>query len=213
MLKLSTGLVIGLLFFGASAANASPITLKTDPVLSGASVIDFSSVPTGKYTSFTTDGVTFKANDGFAYVISNYSGSYGAVGQSIQNTYNGDGFGSITATFTDAVSFFAFNWGASDNQWTLSAYDGLGNLVESILPAITTGSNDGFTGIKSGSAIIKSFTLSGPASDYVFLDNLQFSESSGTGGPSAVPVPATLPLMLSGLGVLGFASRRKKRLA
>jgi len=28
--------------------------------------------------------------------------------------------------------------------------------------------------------------------------------------PSAVPVPAALPLMLSGLGVLGFAARRKK---
>lgn len=29
-------------------------------------------------------------------------------------------------------------------------------------------------------------------------------------GPSPVPLPAALPLMLSGLGVLGFASRRKK---
>lgn len=39
----------------------------------------------------------------------------------------------------------------------------------------------------------------------ILLDNVKVDSV-----PSAVPVPAALPLMLSGLGVLGFAARRRK---
>lgn len=39
---------------------------------------------------------------------------------------------------------------------------------------------------------------------------LSYKAEINYGAPSAVPLPAALPLILSGLGVLGFASRRRK---
>lgn len=197
-LVLLTGLALSIFSYTVSA---SEITDKTDSVLAGATVIDFESVAAGSYSSFLTNDITFGSDTGrVVYVLDAYTGNYGAVNHSVQNTYSGDGFGTLTVTFADTVSFFAFNWGASDTQWTLQALDVNGDVLETVLPAVTTSSNDGFTGINYGSKKIKSFTLSGDVTDYVFVDNLQIA---------AVPEPETYALMLAGLALVGFSARRK----
>lgn len=65
----------------------------------------------------------------------------------------------------------------------------------------------GFTPTSTGIYNI-SFQNSGGDNMGALLDNVSVDSVSQ---PSAVPLPAALPLMLSGLGVLGFAARRRKK--
>ncbi|MBI3665254.1 MAG: hypothetical protein HY236_03365 [Acidobacteria bacterium] len=118
----------------AGLGQASAITSKTDTALDGAFLIDFECFETGSFTSITADNVTFTTTVGgqVGYISTAYSGGYGAVGQSLQNTYNSNAFGTLRMDFATAVSAFAFNWGASDTQWTLTAYDASDNVIESI---------------------------------------------------------------------------------
>lgn len=88
---------------------------------------------------------------------------------------------------------------------SIAIYDSANQLLEStVLNFSTDGSNNSgfFYGFENAS--IASFTLSNA---YIGLADLTIRE----GAPSAVPLPAGLPLMLSGLGVLGFTARRRKQ--
>jgi hypothetical protein len=64
------------------------------------------------------------------------------------------------------------------------------------------------------------FTLNTPTLLYFYVRDLEGAYRDNTGGMSlsiepvsSVPLPAALPLMLSSLGVLGFAARRRKNVA
>lgn len=54
----------------------------------------------------------------------------------------------------------------------------------------------------------------GPNGEFVFIDtgfDFSFENYSVISNPALIPIPAALPLFLSGLGLLGFAGWRRKR--
>lgn len=120
--------------------------------------------------------------------------------------------GTMTYAFANALSAVGgfINYAQFDGQPyegtpTIAIYDSSNNLLESaVLNFTTSGTNQGFFyGFTWATSAISYFKLSNA---YIGLANLTIKE----GTPSAVPVPAAAPLMLSALGLFGFARRRKQ---
>lgn len=205
-----------------AAALASMINGTGDPLgaIPGGSQITFESVTPGTYNSFSVAGVTFTADPGTSeYVNGDYSGAYNTTGQSLQNTYADDAFATLTILFNSPVQAFAFNWGAADTQWTLTAYDASDSVIDSFDIAPTFGANDGtYDGLSSSSAnIVKAVltvdlaNLETDLPDYVFIDNFSCSgEVCGTAVVGEVPEPISLALMGTGLAGMSIAKRRRK---
>jgi hypothetical protein len=218
-MKLLTSLVGAALMVSAPSAYAgvSLITGTGDPSTAvGGTPITFETVAPGRYTTLTVDGVTFTPAAGTAeYVNSDYSGSYNTTGQSLQNTYASDAFSVLNITFSSAVAAVAFNWGAADTNWLLSAYDGA-TLLGTVTLLPTSSGNDGtYDGIESTSKDITSVSLyvdlahlETSLPDYVLIDN--FSAGLTT---SSVPEPSTWAMMLFGFAGLGWAYSRSKKSA
>jgi hypothetical protein len=116
--------------------------------------------------------------------------------------------GYIELTLTSLVSSFGgfFNYSVplvGDNPF-IAAYDSLGNLLGSFdlsvdAPISTPGGQDvfAFRGIESDATDIASIRFGG--SFLVYAPEV-----------AAIPVPATLPLMLLALGGLGLVARRRQ---
>jgi hypothetical protein len=145
-------------------------------------------------------------------VNSDYAGSYNTTGQSLQNTYASDAFSVLNISFSSPVAALAFNWGAADTNWLLSAYDG-STLLGTVTLLPTYSGNDGtWDGLESTSKNITSVVLSVDLAhlatslpDYVFIDNF----SSGTAG--TVPETSARAMMLLGFAGLGWAGYRRSK--
>lgn len=193
---LASGLSFAAPIVGTSGVGA--------PVVPGATaVVDFEAQGNSTFGSLTVGDVTFTGIGGNLVTENQYAGQYNGRGRYYLQNNSGSTPG-VRFDFANAVSAFAFNWGASDYTWTLSAFDSLNNLIESFTTPITSSSNAGeYIGL-SGSGI-KYATLTSSNSDYIFVDNFTIAADAG----NTVPEPASLALV--GLALAGVAVARKRK--
>ena len=171
------------------STTVAPAGITSLAGFAGANVENFDSVAAGTYSApLTLGNTTYSGNGGGFRIDSAYIGEYN--NYNVNSLYNqcgidcgGNLFGQLTFSFTEPVRAIGFHWGASDAAWTLSAYDSSNTLIESMTLPITKASNaGGFVGIVDSG--IKYAVLSGPADDWVFVDNVA-TVSSGLGLPAA----------------------------
>jgi hypothetical protein len=207
-LVLTIGMLAGIVAAGpATASLISGFGLpSSNAALSGATVADFTSSTTGTYASLTIGGVTFGGNGTFV-ISDNYAGSYNTNGRNLQNEQNPGSASVLEFTFASAVSAFAFNFGASNEDWSLQAFDAGNNLLEGHILTQTWHSNAGdYFGIAAaGIAYARATQLTHVADagvDHILLDNFSY-----VAGQQSVPEPSALALLA--LALLSLAATRR----
>lgn len=163
-----------------------------------ATVVDFNNeVPLITYSSFSSGGLTFTTGSFFGIWDGNSPNSNGT-----NNLIFSDGFGSseVTITRTGGGTFDLLSI-----DLVVSWYSGFANdtvLLNGIPQDITSTLTTYVLNLTG----ITSFTISGlindPNDGYWSADNIVYDVA-------AIPVPATLPLMLLALGGLGVVVRRR----
>lgn len=209
---------------GAAVIDARPVGL-TDPDV----VIDFGRGLFPEDTEITDqyedDGVLFES--GFFYITRSsndplFDGSFLVPRPQPTATQPG------AISFNEPVSEVAFNWLTFPGTTSFTAL--LNDKAVESATLFTTGSpyNGLFFGFEG--IVFDELRLSISAEDKSFrFDNLQFTKAAPPPGcipsnytppkcepwrpsePSAVPLPAGLPLLLAGIGGLGLIARRKRK--
>jgi PEP-CTERM motif-containing protein len=211
-------------------ASAGPLLVSSDAAFYTGPFLDLSAFQNGSY-NFTfgpvalPNGITFTAapggggNSGEGSVIGQGSYGLGDNGSFGGNaTYIGvdSSTGFDTLTFASPVSSFGgfFNYAPAfgGDPATISAYNSSNVLLfsfnlEQLAPISTPGGFNqfAFRGIDAGAPVIKSFVFGG---NYILL------AGNPDGGvrppnPTAVPEPATMTLL--GTGLAGFIARQRRR--
>lgn len=152
------------------------------PTLTGTTtLIDFESATVGSGLSFNLGTATIESiTSGINVDISTtYSGSYNTTGKYFATASGAD----FKITFAQSVSSFAINWGAADKDWTIKAYNAQGALIGTFaLPSMTDPSSNAGEWVGVRARGIKYVTFEQLSYDYVLVDNLIFTVTSG---PSA----------------------------
>jgi hypothetical protein len=122
------------------------------------------------------------------------------------------GFPGGTATFTFAAPISSFGFwltGLQQATWqniiTIAFNDGAAQLLTPLQNNNGGAQFFGFTDTTRFSSVtVQAFHPQGPI-DYWGIDNVTFNT------PVATPLPAALPLYLTGLGILGLLAKRRKK--
>lgn len=197
-LALFAGHAVAVPITGIDGTGSPTITDRTG-------IADFETSSIGTVSSVTSGDVTVSGINGSIRVANDYRNQYNSRGavhiDNDQGRTNG-----IRFDFAAIVNAFAFNFGASNERWTLTAFDAAGQLLESVAAPITTSSNaGGYIGLAD--AGIKYATLTTSFSDYVFIDNLVYAAAQT--GAAAVPEPGSMALL--GVGAAGVMVMRRRK--
>ena len=203
------------LLASAQEARAGFISSAADPALSGARLIDFEGLAHGETASLTTDGVTFAAEAGALKIHSaSHGGLYGGSGTQI-STVSLDPPYAFSISFSAPVDAFGMVWGAANPDWSLTAYDARGDVLDSVtLPG----------GDRPDVSFVEFYGLAAPGIarvalrslggyDWVKIDDVLYSPSAGAApglAPGAVPLPGAAPLLALALGGLAALRRRPR---
>lgn len=177
---------------------------------------NFDSIAAGSdVTTLPALGIRFDPlNDATQPTVQNYSFTGGVVQSSPHNLLNDrdntlPGRGPLSIRPLNAGDFI-FGLGmwnvGGDDQLSLSFFDANGNLIEQVTSAISSG----FFGIINSAGASRAQVDFVQGNGYAPVDDFQ-TATRQTFNP--VPEPETYAMMLAGLGLLGFAARRRKQQA
>lgn len=206
MKTLIGAVALALLVGNAVATPVSGTDGVGTPTIAGQTgIANFDSIPLATRSSVTSGAVTVSGIGGSIRVANDYPGQYNGRGAAYLDNDQGATSG-FRFDFASIVNAFAFNFGASDEIWTLTAFDASGHIIESVRAPVTNGSNAGdYIGLADPG--IKYATLTTSFNDWVFVDN--FVYAAALVRSSAVPEPGSIALI--GLGIAGVVGMRRRK--
>ena len=177
----------GTLLVASAQAGATVITATGDPLLSGATVIDFTEVALNTLDP-TIGGASFSGESAATLVQNN-----GAVSTSpfLGNETDGSFGGNVDITFATGVSAFGMALWAVNSDTTIQAFDSAANLIGTATLLSSGPAVNGFLGLGDLGATIWSARV--VTTDYLGIDDFQFV---------TVPEPGTWALLCAGMDVL-----------
>ena len=154
-------------------ATAAPLQGLGQPIndtaLVGGKTITFDNPGTFSGNSLTIDDVTITSGGPNFSVTSALAGGYNTTGPYLETQGQVTKF---TFSFATPVIAAAFNFGASDEDWSLTAFNGT-EILETLTIAPTGSSNNKeYFGLESSG--ITRLELLAPRSDYILLDNFTY---------------------------------------
>lgn len=144
-----------------------------EPALTGGNVITFDTPGAFTGNSLTIDDVTITSDGPDFDVTTTWSGQYNTTGLYLETT---GAVATFTFSFAQPVNAFAFNFGASDVVWNITAYDG--SQVVDTYPIQTVGASNNQEYFGLSSPRITKVELTNqeiPNQDYVLLDNFTYA--------------------------------------